>query len=150
MARRTGISDYTAGASPAGKREIVAALQAKGRTVMMVGDGINDAPALTEAAVGVAIGRGTDIAMESADMVLTRNDLMLLPWLVDLARRTYRIIRQNIFWSFFYNIVAVPLRDGKTCSGCRVSLPISDASRIRTEPPDAVVQCPRCTRILLR
>jgi Cu2+-exporting ATPase len=109
VARRTGISDYTAGASPAGKREIVAALQAGGGTVMMVGDGINDAPALAEAAVGVAIGRGTDIAMESADMVLTRNDLMLLPWLVDLARRTYRIIRQNIFWSFFYNIVAVPL-----------------------------------------
>jgi Cu2+-exporting ATPase len=108
-AARTGIDDYEAGAHPVRKREIVAKAQAGGKAVMMVGDGINDAPALTEARVGLAIGRGTDIAMESADAVLTRNDLLLVPWFIRTARGTLSIIRQNIFWAFFYNIVAIPL-----------------------------------------
>ena len=96
-------------ASPLKKREVIAAIQAGGKGVMMVGDGINDAPALTEALVGVAMGRGTDIAMESADAVLVRNDLETIPFCMELSRRGFAIIRQNIFWAFFYNMCAIPL-----------------------------------------
>ena len=108
LSGRAGIEEACGGVLPEDKREKVAGFQ-RHEAVMMVGDGINDAPALTEAAVGVAMGRGTDIAMESADAVLLRDDLRLVPYFIDLSRRSFRIIRQNIFWAFFYNIVALPL-----------------------------------------
>jgi Cu2+-exporting ATPase len=95
--------------SPLEKRELIRGLQEKGKKVMMIGDGINDAPALTEATVGIAMGKGTDIAMESADAVLIRNDLTLIPYVIRLAGKAYAVIKQNIFWAFFYNIVALPL-----------------------------------------
>jgi Cu2+-exporting ATPase len=101
--------EAVAEATPVEKREVVARLQAGGRRVLFAGDGINDAPALTQADVGVAMGRGTDVTMESADAVLVRDDLALLPDLVRLSRRTYAVIRQNVFWAFFYNAVAIPL-----------------------------------------
>jgi len=96
-------------ATPVEKREVVLRLQREGRRVLFVGDGINDAPALGQSEVGAAMGRGTDVTMESADVVLVREDLRLLPELVRLSRRAYRVIRQNVFWAFFYNAVAIPL-----------------------------------------
>jgi len=94
---------------PESKKKAVAEYQQKGEYVMMVGDGINDAPALTTALVGVAMGRGTDIAIESADAILLKNDLTLIPKLVELSKITRRTIVQNVFWSFFYNVAAIPL-----------------------------------------
>jgi len=96
-------------ATPVEKREAVARLQAAGRRVLFAGDGVNDAPALAQAEVGAAMGRGTDVSIESADVVLVRDDLRLLPDLVRLSRRAYGVIRQNVFWAFFYNAVAIPL-----------------------------------------
>jgi len=101
--------DAAAEVTPVGKREIVARLQARGRRVLFVGDGLNDAPALTQAEVGAAMGRGTDVTMESADVVLVRDDLALVPELVRRSRRAYAVIRQNVFWAFFYNAIAIPV-----------------------------------------
>jgi Cu2+-exporting ATPase len=98
-----------ASATPQEKRALVAARQAAGRRVLFVGDGVNDAPALAQAEVGAAMGRGTDVTMESADVVLVREDLGLAAELVVLSRRTLAVIRQNVFWAFFYNAVAIPL-----------------------------------------
>ena len=109
VAAHLGIADAIAEVSPPGKRERVAALQAQGRRVLVAGDGVNDAPALTQADVGVAMSRGTDVTMESAEAVLVRDDLRLVAELVRLSRTTYRIIRENLFWALFYNVVAVPL-----------------------------------------
>jgi Cu2+-exporting ATPase len=109
IASAAGIGHAVPEMSPEKKRDFIRELQAKGKRVMMVGDGINDAPALTESAAGVAMGRGTDIAMESADAVLVRNDLTSIPFFIGLSTQAYAVIRQNIFWAFFYNIVAIPL-----------------------------------------
>lgn len=109
IAASVGIGEVLSEASPERKREAIADIREGGGTVMMVGDGINDAPALTEADVGIAMGKGTDIAMESADAVLVRNDLRLIPYFMHLSARTYSLIKQNIFWAFFYNVVAIPL-----------------------------------------
>ena len=109
VARRAGVERVVAAATPVAKERELARLQGEGARVLMVGDGLNDAPALTRAAVGVAMGRGTDVTLESADAVLVRDDLRLVPALVRLGRRTTRIIRQNVFWAFFYNVVAIPL-----------------------------------------
>lgn len=109
IASMLDIDDAVSGASPVKKKEIIADIQQKGQRVMMVGDGINDAPAFTEAVVGVAMGRGTDIAIESADVVLIRNDLRIIPYFIRLSRKAYSIIKQNIFWAIFYNLIAIPL-----------------------------------------
>jgi heavy metal translocating P-type ATPase len=109
VADSLGIARALPETSPTGKRERVAALQAEGRRVLAVGDGINDAPVLSQADVGLAMGRGTDVTMESADAVLVRDDLRLVPEAVALSRLAYRVIRQNVFWAFFYNAAAIPL-----------------------------------------
>jgi Cu2+-exporting ATPase len=109
VAATLGIAAALAEVTPVEKRDRVAALQAAGRRVLLAGDGVNDAPALTQADVGAAMGRGTDVTLESAEVVLVRDDLRLLPEFVRLSRRTYRIIRENLFWALVYNLVAVPL-----------------------------------------
>ncbi len=109
IASQAGISHVIAEATPQLKQEIIRKFHSEGRSTLMVGDGINDAPALTEATVGAAMAKGTDIAMESADVVIVREDLLTIPFLIRISEKTYGIIKQNIFLSFLYNITAVPL-----------------------------------------
>ena len=93
---------------PEHKAEEVEKLRAQGKVVAMVGDGINDAPALATADIGIAIGTGTDIAIEASDITLMRGDLTTIPTAIRLSRRTMRKIRQNLFWAFIYNSIGVP------------------------------------------
>ncbi len=122
VADAVGIDEVIAGVLPDGKREAILRLKGEGR-VMMVGDGINDALALTEADVGVAIGRGADVALDAADVVLTGSTLSDVVRAVRLSRATLRIIRQNLFWAFFYNALGIPLAAGAFVTLLGFSLP---------------------------
>ncbi len=112
IARQLGIDEVHAGVTPSGKREIIQSLKAQGLHVAMAGDGINDAPALSEADVGMAMGTGTDVAMESASVVLVKGDLRGIEGAILLSRAVTRNIRQNLFWAFFYNLAGIPLAAG--------------------------------------
>lgn len=110
--KQVGVEKVVAQVLPQDKQREVAALQAQGRKVAMVGDGINDAPALTKADVGIAIGAGADVAIESADIVLMKSDLLDAVTAIDLSRAVIRNIKQNLFWAFFYNSIGIPLAAG--------------------------------------
>ena len=111
IGRQAGVDEVIAGVLPEGKENVIRTLQKKGK-VAMVGDGINDAPALTRADIGIAIGAGTDVAIDAADVVLMKSQLSDVPAAIRLSRATLRNIHENLFWAFFYNVIGIPLAAG--------------------------------------
>ena len=109
VAAASGIDDVISEALPAAKAQVITDLQRGGRSAAMVGDGVNDGPALAAAQLGLALGSGTDVAICAADMILLRDDLEVVPDAIKLARATFRTIRRNLTWAFCYNIMAIPL-----------------------------------------
>lgn len=112
IARKVGITEVVAETMPGQKSDVITGLQKEGRVVAMVGDGINDAPALTQSDVGMAVGSGTDIAIGSADVVLMNDDLKSVPAAIEIGRATLRNVKQNLFFAFCYNIVGIPVAAG--------------------------------------
>lgn len=153
IAKQVGIDRVFSEVLPEDKANEVKKLQAEGKKVAMVGDGINDAPALAQSDIGIAIGSGTDVAMESADIILMRSDLMDVPTAVELSKSTIRNIKQNLFWAFGYNILGIPFAMGifyllggpllnPMVAGAAMSLSsvsvLSNALRLKRFKPSAV------------
>lgn len=112
IANNLGITKIVANVLPTKKAEFVKDLKKKENHVLMCGDGINDSPALASADIGVSVKSGTDIAMDSSDVILTRNDLKNIVDLIFISKKTIRIIKQNLFWAFFYNTLMIPIAMG--------------------------------------
>ena len=128
IGRLAGVDEVIAGVLPEGKESVIRRLQAQGK-VAMVGDGINDAPALTRADIGVAIGAGTDVAIDAADVVLMKSRLSDVPAAIRLSRATLRNIHENLFWAFFYNVIGIPLAAGVDSPSAGRSTPCSARRR---------------------
>jgi len=109
VASELGIEDFIAEVLPEDKQNEIKKLQKKGAKVSFIGDGINDAPALVQADLGISLASGTDIAKEAGEIILMKNDPLLVPDAIRLSRKTFSIIKQNLFWAFFYNSVAIPI-----------------------------------------
>ncbi|HQP59560.1 MAG TPA: HAD-IC family P-type ATPase, partial [Petrotogaceae bacterium] len=109
ISKKVGIDEFEAGVKPEGKADIVKKYQIQGYKVGMVGDGINDAAALKSADIGIAVGTGTDLAIESADIVIVKGELSKVADAINISKITFLKIKQNLFWAFFYNVVAIPL-----------------------------------------
>jgi P-type Cu2+ transporter len=112
IAAETGIKNYVAEMLPSEKAAFIQKLQQQGKIVAMVGDGINDSHALAQADVSIAMGKGSDIAMDVAKMTLITSDLNSIPKAFELSRRTVKTIRQNLFWAFIYNVIGIPIAAG--------------------------------------
>ena len=112
VAKKTGITNIKAAMLPEDKAAFVTSLQSEGKVVGMVGDGINDSHALATADISIAMGKGSDIAMDTAGMTIISSDLLAIPAAIRLSRNTVRTIRQNLFWAFIYNIIGIPLAAG--------------------------------------
>lgn len=141
-----GITDVRAEVMPAGKAEAIRSFQKDGSIVAMVGDGINDSPALAAADVGMAIGAGTDIAIEAADYVLMRNSLEDVIVAIDLSRKTFARIRWNYVFAMTYNVVAIPVAAGAFFPWLRIMLPPWVAGACMASSSVSVV----CSSLLLR
>ena len=153
VAREVGVDEVVAGVLPDQKELKVRELQRAGRRVAMVGDGINDAPALARADVGIAIGAGTDVAIDSADVVLMRSDPADVATAIELSRATMRNVKQNLFWALFYNAVCIPVAAGvlspvgitlnpmigAAAMGFSSVFVVGNALRLRTWKPRGVV-----------
>ena len=112
VAAQAGIKHVISGVLPAEKGNVIKELKAEGDRVMMIGDGINDSPALALSDIGVSVNSGSDIAMNSADVILMNDDLMKIPELIRTSRATVKNIKQNLFWAFFYNCLMIPIAIG--------------------------------------
>lgn len=112
IAKDVGITEVIAGVMPSEKADVIKKLKEDNNYVMMCGDGINDSPALASSDIGVSVKSGTDIAMDSSDVILTRNDLGNIIKLIEISRKTIRNIKQNLFWAFFYNFLMIPIAMG--------------------------------------
>jgi Cu+-exporting ATPase len=112
VAREVGVDEVIAGVLPEGKVDAIRRLQAQHRIVAMVGDGVNDAPALAQADVGITMATGSDVAMEAGDVTLMRSDLTGVATAIALSRGTMRVMRQNLFWALAYNVIGIPIAAG--------------------------------------